>query len=173
MATATGRQVINGIDVPALRDYIESCISDPNRADRNPEVIARWVGGTRAEVVSPLGGPPVYMGGDEDPSALGMLLRTLVACDIEVVVNACSLLGVEIDELSIEAQGHANVGRYLGIGSADGPGYRSASYVIHLKTKGGASEELIEAIRRAVAEGSPVGDTLERHVELNMDLDIS
>ena len=56
-------------------------------------VTARWVGGTRAEVTSSVGGAPVYMGGDDDPSAMGMLLRSLVACDIEVVVTRATMLG--------------------------------------------------------------------------------
>ena len=58
--------VINGIDVDELRDYIESCRLDASAADRNPTVSARWVGGSRAEVTSSLGGAPVYMGGPDD-----------------------------------------------------------------------------------------------------------
>ena len=53
--------VINGIDVDELRGYIESCRLDTSAADRNPTVSARWVGGSRAEVTSSLGGAPVYM----------------------------------------------------------------------------------------------------------------
>ncbi len=115
---------INGVDVTELREYIESCRLDASQADRNPVVVARWVGGGRAEVTSSLGGPPVYMGGEDDPSALGMLLRSLAACDVEVVATKAALLGVEIEDLSVEARGYANVNRYLGLESEGGPGYQ-------------------------------------------------
>ena len=83
VATRSGQR-LNGLDVDELRAYIDSVKADAAQADRDPTVVARWVGGTRAEVVSTLGGPAVYMGGDDDPSAMGMLLRGLAACDIEV-----------------------------------------------------------------------------------------
>ena|SRR6187399_1462857 len=159
--------VINGIDVDELRDYIESCRLDTSAADRNPTVSARWVGGSRAEVTSSLGGAPVYMGGPDDPSALGMLLRSLAACDIEVVANKAALLGVEIEDLVIEARGFANVSRYLGLEAPAGPGYQGISYTVRLKTKGATPDQL-EAIRQACEDGSPVGDTIARRVPLEL-----
>ena len=158
---------INGIDVEELREYIESCAQDPGRADRDPVVVGRWVGGTRAEVAAKTGGAPVYMGGPDDLSAMGMLLRTLAACDIEVIANRAALLGVEIDDLSIEVSGHFNVGRYLGLDAPAGPGYDRVSYVVRLKTRGATAEQL-EEIRQACLTGSPVGDTLERHVPVDL-----
>jgi uncharacterized OsmC-like protein len=163
-------QLINGIDIAELAEYTESCRIDPARADRNPTVIARWVGGGRAEVTSTLGGPPVYMGGPDDPSALGMLLRSLAACDVEVVATRAASLGVEIEDLWIEAQGYANIGRYLGLASPMSPGYQRIAYTVHIKAKGATADQL-EEIRRACVEGSPVGDTLERAVELEMDFE--
>ena len=162
---------INGIDVDALRSYVDRVASDPSQADRDPVVLARWLGGTRAEVVSSLGGPPVYMGGDDDPSAMGMLLRTLAACDIEVVANRAALLGVEIDELSIEARGHFNVRRYLGLDAEQDSGYQEIAYTIRLRTRG-ASEEQLAEIRRACELGSPVGDTLARAVTVHASFEI-
>lgn len=170
--SATTAQKINGIDVGELNDYIESCVVDPKQADRDPVVIGRWVGGTRAEVTSSLGGPPVYMGGPDDPSALGMLIRTLAACDIEVVANKAALLGVEIADLSIEVRGHANVSRYLGLDAADGPGYGRISYAVKLRTNGATPEQL-EEIRQACVVGSPVGDTLERAVPVDLEFEAS
>lgn len=159
---------INGIDVAQLRGYIEACRRDPARADRDPVVVGRWLGGTRAEVAAVGGGPAVYMGGPADPSALGMLLRTLAACDIEVVANRAALLGVEIVDLSIEVAGHANVNRYLGLDGASGPGFERIEYTIRLTTRG-ATEEQLAQIRTACEEGSPVGDTLTRQVHLSLD----
>lgn len=172
MATLDRTTEINGIDVAELRAYIESCRVDPTRADRDPVVVARWVGGTRAEVTSSLGGPPVYMGGDDDPSAMGMLLRTLAACDIEVIANKAALLGVEIEDLSVEAIGHFNVKRYLGLDAEFGPGYQRVSYTVRLKTRGATAEQL-EEIRQACLMTSPVADTLERHVPVSPNFEAS
>ena len=172
MSTTDAAVQVNGIDVKQLRDYIEACINDPARAQRDPIVVARWVGGTRAEVTSSIGGPPVYMGGPDDPSALGMLLRTLAACDVEVVASKAALLGVEILDLSIEARGHADVSRYLGIESPSRPGYQRISYTVRMKTNGATAEQL-DAIRQACLVGSPVGDTLEREVPLSLEFQVT
>ncbi|MDQ2942790.1 MAG: OsmC family protein [Candidatus Dormibacteraeota bacterium] len=169
---ANSGTMLNGIDVDELRDYIHAVQADPSQADRHPVVVARWVGGTRAEVVSSLGGPAVFMGGDEDPSAMNMLLRALAACDVEVVANAAALLAIEIEDLSAEARGDFNVQRYLGLTAPDGPGYQTVSYTIRLRTKGATAEQL-EAIRAACRDGSPVGDTLERHVPLTLEFEAS
>jgi len=169
--TRTGQQ-LNGMDVDELRDYIESVTVDAGRADRDPTVMARWVGGTRAEVISTLGGPPVYMGGDDDPSAMGMLLRALAACDIEVVVTRATLLGIDIEDLTIEAKGYFNVARYLGVDAPSGAGYQRTSYTVRLKTKEGASPEQIADLKAAL-EASPVGDTFERSVPVSFEFEVT
>jgi uncharacterized OsmC-like protein len=170
-STQTGQR-LNGMDVDELREYIDSVSADGSQADRDPTVTARWVGGTRAEVVSTQGGPPVYMGGDADPSAMGIMLRALAACDIEVVATRATLLGIEIEDLRIEAKGYFNVARYLGVDAPSGAGYQRASYTVHLKTKGGASPEQIADLHAAL-EASPVGDTFERNVPVSVEFDVS
>jgi hypothetical protein len=50
---------LNGIDVKELRDYVASAERDSAVAERNPVVVARWVGGDQAEVVATTGGPAV------------------------------------------------------------------------------------------------------------------
>lgn len=167
MGDEPGDTPVNGIDVGRLTEFIDAVAEDSTKADRNPVVVARWVGGTRAEVTSALGDAPVYMGGDDDLSAMGMLLRTLAACDVEVIANRAALLGVQIEDLSVEARGYFNIKRYLGLEAGHGPGYQDVSYTIRLRTKG-ASPEQLEVLRRACVEGSPVGDTLERPVAVSM-----
>ena len=171
MVTARAQSQINGIDREDLGTYIDSVRSDPTQADRKPTVVARWVGGTRAAVTSSSGGPPVFMGGDDDPSAMGMLLRALAACDIEVVVTRATVLGIQIEELSIEANGYFNVARYLGVDSPEGAGYQRASYVVRLRTNGATAEQIADI--RSALEASPVGDTFQRNVPVTFDLEIT
>jgi len=165
-------ETINGVDVGELRDYIDAVKADETQADRNPTVVAQWVGGTRAEVTSALGGPPTYIGGDDDPSAMGMLLRCLAACDVEVIANRAALLGVQIQELSVEASGYYNIQRYLGLAAAHGPGHQRIAYTIRLKTSGATAEQL-DAIRHACIEDSPIGQTLERTVPVTFEFEAS
>jgi hypothetical protein len=171
MVTVRTGQQLNGLDVDELRDYIDSVCADDAAADRKPTVIGRWVGATRAAVSGASGRNPVFMGGDEDPSAMGMLLRALVACDIEVVVTRATLLGIEIEDLTIEAKGRFNVASYLGIEASQGSGYQGVSYVVRLRTDGATDAQLDEI--RGALRASPVGDTLERHVPIDFELDVS
>jgi uncharacterized OsmC-like protein len=170
MVTTKVERRLNGLDVDELHEYIDAVKSDSTKADRKPDVIARWVGGTRAEITSPLGGAPVYMGGDDDPSAMGMVLRALTACDIEVIVTRATLMGIEIEDLSIEAKGYFNVTSYLGVEAPIGAGYQSASLDVRMKTKGATADQVAEL--RAALESSPVGDTLERHVPVTVALHV-
>ena len=145
---------LNGIDVDELRDYVATVAQDPMEADRDPAVVARWVGAERAEVTLPSGEAPVFFGGDGD----------------DLVANRASLLGGKIESLTVEATGHFNVLRYLGLDAPDGPGYDRIAYTVRLKTRGATSEQLAE-LRRACEEASPVGDTLRRSVALSLEFD--
>ena len=159
---------INGMDVAELREYIESVEADSTKGEHEPTMTARWIGGLRAAVTSSLGGPVVFMGGDDEPGAMGMLMRSVAACDIEVVVTKATLLGVRIRELTIEATGHFNVAQYLGVATEEGSGYSRVSYVVHLKVDS-ATPEQVKEIREAL-DASPVGDTLKRAVPVTFEL---
>lgn len=163
---------INGIDVDRLREYVSSVSEDAAMADRDPVVVARWAGGDRAEVAFASGEAPVSVGGTDGPSAMKMVLASLAACDVDLVVNRAALLGVEIESLTVEATGHFNVGRYLGLDDAPGPGYERIAYTIRLKTRRGTPEQLAD-LRRACERASPVGDTLQRPVALRMRFEAS
>jgi uncharacterized OsmC-like protein len=172
METAGEIAQLNGIDVKELRDYVASAERDPGVAERNPVVVARWVGGDQAEVVSAAGGPAVVFGGDNAPSAMNMLLRSMAACDVDLIANRAALLGVEIESLNVEARGHFNVRRYLGLETGQAPGYDRVSYTVRLRTKGATPEQIAE-LRRACEEASPVGDTLQRSVPLILEFEAS
>jgi uncharacterized OsmC-like protein len=161
---------VNGIDVDELREFVATVERDAALADRDPVVVARWAGGERAEVAFPSGEASVFMGGDGEPSAMKMVLASLAACDVDLVANRAALLGVEIESLTVEATGHFNVRRYLGIDADSGSGYERVAYVVRLKTRGGTPDQLAE-LRRACEHASPVGDTLQRNVALSLQFD--
>jgi uncharacterized OsmC-like protein len=158
------------LDIAELREQITAIEADRAAGDREASITTRWVGGLRSAATSSLGGPTVFMGGDEDPGAMGMLLRALAACDIEVIVTRASLVGLRLDGLWIEVRGSFNVAPYLGVASPEGAGYRSISFVVHMNAPDAAPEQ-IEEIRTALSV-SPVGETLTRRVPVTFELDV-
>lgn len=162
---------VNGLDLSELREQIAAIEANRAAGDREASITTRWVGGLRSAATSRFGGPTVFMGGDEDPGAMGMLLRALAACDIEVIVTRASLLGVRLDGLWIEVKGSFNVAPYLGLASAQGAGYERISFVVHMSAPD-ATPEQIEEIRTALA-ASPVGDTLTRPVPVTFELEVA
>jgi uncharacterized OsmC-like protein len=159
------------MDIDALQRVVAKARLDRSLADRDPIVTARWTGGDTSEVTFASGERPVRFeaGG---PSAMKMLLAALVACDVDLIATQATLLGVEIESLSVQATGHFNVARYLGVETDDAPGYeRIASHVV-LRTRNGTPAQL-EALRRACEEASPVTDTLRRGPRLSLEFEAS
>ena len=62
--------------------------------------------------------------------------------------------------------------RYLGVQTNQGAGLQRVSYVVHLKTREPLTPEQIAELREALA-ASPVGDTFERPVPVEFDVDLS
>jgi uncharacterized OsmC-like protein len=156
---------LNGNNVVELNQFIEAVRRDPARADRNPKLTAHWVGGSRSRVECD--GKVMYIGGDDELNAMRVLLAALAACDADVIATHASLMGLEIETLSVEVGGHFNVCAYLGLPNTPGSGYDGVAYTIHTRIPGATPEQLSE-LRRRVESGSPVGDSLARPIRLKM-----
>lgn len=160
---ATQSLLINGQDVQELRSFREAAQADPGRADRDPVVTAEWRGGDRSVVRS--GDMSIEVNAPGTLSPMRLLLASLVACEIDVVAMHAALIGVTIERLTIEANGHFNVRSYLGLSGAVGSGYDRIDYTVRLRAPG-ISEDQIAALREALERSSPVGDSLSRTVPL-------
>jgi len=160
-------EIINEMNVAEFRQYVEQVRKDPSVAERNPKIVARWLGESRAQVE--LEGVVVHMGGDQDPSAMWVFLASLAACDVEVVATHASLLGLKLESLEVEATGHFDIRRLLGL---DGPrpGYDRIAYTVRLHAPG-ATKEQIERLRAICERGSPVGDSLARSIPLELKIE--
>lgn len=113
-----------------------------------------------------------FIGGENEPSAVKMLLASLVACDINLIVNRASVLGVGIKSLTVEATGHFNVQRYLGVSSAPGPGYDRIAHTVRLEAPGATRKQLAE-LQHTCEHASPVADTLRQSVALTLEFNQS
>lgn len=159
---------LNGVPVAALNNFIEAVRNDPASADRNPKLVAHWVGGSRSRVE--FKNIVTYIGGDDELNPMQMLLASLAACDVDLLAMHASLMGLKIETLSVEAKGHFNVRSYLGLPDAPGSGYDSIAYTIRVRAPDATPEQL-EQLRKQVEYGSPVGDSLARHVHLQMQFE--
>lgn len=157
---------LNGYDAERLRAYVDAVRREPGKAERNPALTATWVGGRRARVE--LQGKVVHVGGDDEYSAMQLLLASLAACDVEVVTTHATLLGIPIRSLQIEARGHFTVQRLFGISPAPAPGYDDIFYTVRLDAPAATPEQ--RAILKEMCERvSPVGDSLGRSIPLRLE----
>lgn len=161
---------INGINVAETLEFKDLCREDPAKADRDPVVVAHWVGGSRSRVE--FNDKVVHIGGDDELNPMQMLLGTLAACDVDLVAMHASLLGLKIERLSVEAKGHFNVQSYLGLVGTPGSGYGAISYAVRLSVPG-ASPEQISHLRERCERSSPVGDSLARAIPLKLEFEAS
>ena len=159
---------INGVNVTGLLEFRDVVVQDSAEADRNPTLIAHWVGGSRSRVE--FKDKVVHMGGDGELNPMQMFLATLAACDVDLVAMHASFLGLKIESLSVEATGHFNVQSYLGLDGAPGSGYDAIAYTVRLSAPGVTSEQ-IDILRERCERSSPVGDSLRRAIPLKLEFE--
>jgi uncharacterized OsmC-like protein len=169
MTTILKDRPLNGIDVAQVRQEQEAARRDLAAVDRNPRLMAHWVGGTRARIE--MGDIIAYLGGSDDFSAMRALLASLAACDVSVIATHAALLGIGLERLSVEAEGQFNAAAYLGVEGAPGPGYQGIRLTVRLRAPG-ATPEQVELLRRVLEHGSPVGDSLRRMVPTDVKLEV-
>lgn len=156
--------IINAIDVEQLRGMQERLKADPTVGNKEPTVLARWIGGGSAEITA--GDRKMKIGGEGNLNAMQALLASLAACDIDVILMHAALLGLTVEDLRIEVSGKFNTAGFYGIGEG-GSGYENITYTIHLKAPG-ATPEASEHLRERCERFSPVGDSLTRAVPLTL-----
>ena len=94
---------INGVNLTELLEFKDRVAQDSTKADRNPMLIAHWVGGSRSRVE--FKDKVVHIGGDDELNPMQMFLATLAACDVDLVAMHASFLGLKLESLTVEATG--------------------------------------------------------------------
>jgi len=159
---------INGVNVTELLEFKDRVAQDSTKADRNPMLIAHWVGGSRSRVE--FKDKVVHIGGDDELNPMQMFLATLAACDVDLVAMHASFLGLKLESLTVEATGHFNVQSYLGLDNAPGSGYDAIAYTVRLSAPG-VTPEQIALLRERCERSSPVGDSLTRAIPLKLEFE--
>lgn len=159
---------INSVNVTQMLEFKDLVAQDPTKAERNPALVAHWAGGSRSRVE--FKDKVVHIGGNDELNPMQMLLATLAACDVDVVAMHASLLGLNIESLSVEATGHFNVQSYLGLDGAPGSGYDAIAYTVRLSVPGATAEQITH-LRERCERSSPVGDSLTRAISLKLEFE--
>jgi uncharacterized OsmC-like protein len=160
---------INGIDLAALKAFIEDVRHEPRKGAFRSSVSTRWAGQARSDsTVSSLtlGGkkiphefqiradePRELLGEDTAPSPQELLLSALNACMIVTYAANATALGIKLDSLKIETEGELDLRGFLGIDSAVKPGYSEVHITVHIKSS--ASRERLEELHRIAMRVSP------------------
>ena len=161
-------EIINSVNVKELKEYIDSCKVNPSLAERKPKLTAHWIGDEHCRIE--VGDKSFEMGGYDkgQVSPMTMFLASLAACDAGVIANHAALMGLKIENLSVEASGHFNILAYIGLESKGGAGYDSVKLTFKLNAPE-ASDEQIAQLKEILERSSPVGDSFTRKIPIELE----
>ncbi len=162
-------RILNGIDVDELNDDIATLKSNPSRCQIAQKLTAEWVGGYRARVCR--GERELYIGGDEDFSAMSATHASFLACEIAVISQYATLRGIELEKLIIEGVGDFDIAKFMNVADDPGSGFQKINFNVKIKAKNATPEQLKDLVDLC-KKVSPVGDTLTRQVALNLKFEI-
>ena len=187
MTTKTMEKVVNGVDVQALRQAIESIEADPAAGQTAWKVCSRWQGGTRTDHFVEgfaMGGEQVHrqfkIEIDEPNELCGTnrfanpqeyLLAATNACMMVGYSAVAALMGIELTKLELEISGDIDLRGFLGIDSTVPPGYERLHYTVHLA--GNAEDDQLRALHKAVQRTSPNYYNISNPIELTCDLNLN
>ena len=178
--------VLNGIDLPALGEFVEQVKADPAQGNVRFRVTTRWSGQTRSETTIDgyeLAGRPIerrfkviadepvdLLGTDTAPNPQELLMTALNACMAVGYVAQASVHGIELRSLEIETHGQLDLRGFLGLDDTVPPGYRQLDYTVRIA--GDGTEEQFREIHQAVMKTSPNFFNLNQPICMNGRLEV-
>ena len=182
--TLTQPQVINGINVEALRDLIAGVRADAVKGHTHWGVTTCWKGGTLSETAvegCQIGDQWIerqFKFRTDEPLELGgtntfanpqeYLLGALNACMTVGYVAAASLFGIELESLEIESKGEIDLRGFLGLDANVKAGYDTVHYTVRIKGNGTPAQ--FKEIHEIVQKTSPNRFNISQPVRLTSSL---
>ena len=167
MSTTTN--MINGIDVDALRETIEAVKADPTKGHTQWKVASRWAGGTRSDHAVDgvtIGGQKVdrkftlqidepceLCGSNQFANPQEYLLAAMNACMMVGYAAVASVMGVTLTKLEFETTGDIDLRGFLGVDESIAKGYEQLHTTIRIAGDGTA--EQFEKMHEVVNRTSP------------------
>jgi uncharacterized OsmC-like protein len=176
--------VINGLDVDALKGLIGSVREDPSRGLTEWRVRSEWQGQARIrnDVESfSIGGEvvrrqhtievdePYELGGsNQHPNPQEVLMSALNSCMITGYAAVASLRGITLERLEIETSGEIDLRGFLGLDETVKPGYPGIEFTVRVAAD--APKETLEEILAFVLKTSPNYFNISQPVPLKSTL---
>ncbi|AZV59419.1 OsmC family protein [Peribacillus frigoritolerans] len=160
---------INGINVPALKSYIEEVKQNPKNAMIDYKVNLQWQGGTKSKVTTKgiqlgdqslernfsfiIDEPEQILGENTNPTPQEYLLGGMGACMIVGYSVGASVMGITLDKLEIDLEAGLDLRGFLEVDPEAPIGFKDVNYTI--RVKGNGTKEQYEKIHQTVIKASP------------------
>lgn len=186
MATATPT-ITNGVNVTQLVETVGHIKADPSLARFRFRTVSAWTSGgaTRTRIQGYYGAgqergrerafelagdePPVLLGGDTAPNAVEAVLHALASCIAVGMAYNAAARGIEIETLTLVAEGELDLHGFLGLSETVRPGFERITFTTKVKAK--ASRSQLEELCTYVQRTSPVLDILRNPVPVTIELE--
>jgi uncharacterized OsmC-like protein len=175
---------INGIDVEGLRNTMDEVDADPSKGLTSWRVATTWKGGTRTDTqvdgyaiagqqvkkdfTIKTDEPIELLGTNQYANPQEYLMAALNACMTVGYVAACSMEGIELDEVRIETSGDIDLRGFLGLDPNVKPGYDEIQYTVHIK--GNGTEAQFKKVHETVSAHSPNRFNIASPIKLKANL---
>jgi len=186
MTEVLTRNVVNGLDLDALKGVVGVVQQDASKALVRFSVATRWTGqtGSRTAVKGfELGGehiargfeivadePHELLGANTAPNPQELLMAAVNACMTVGYVAGASLRGITLDKLEIETTGQLDLRGFLGLDDSVPPGYEEIDYTVRIA--GDGTREQFDEIHRTVMQTSPNYFNIARPIRMNGKLQV-
>jgi len=180
----TSHEVVNGLDVTALKDVIHDVEQEPAKGIVEFRVKTEWKGQTHSETSVDsytIGGTEVprsfkiqvdepceLLGTNTAPNPQEMLMTALNACIMVGYTAGAAVKGIKLEKLEIETKGELDLRGFLGIDPNVRPGYESIAYKVTMK--GNGTLEQFREIPENVMKTSPNYFNISQPIRVDSEL---
>jgi len=182
------QKMINGVPVDRLFDTIEAVKQNPGLGEFHFRAKSRWVNGGHymSEIKDFYGAgeedttrkkpfilhgdePDILLGKNKGPNPVEFVLHGLAGCLSTTFIYYAAAQGIKIDEVEFELEGDLDIRGFLGLSKNVRPGYQGIRVIY--KVKSDASEEKLNELCKLAQLRSPVFNTLESPVPVDVKLE--
>ncbi|MFC2176830.1 OsmC family protein [Actinomycetota bacterium] len=173
LTTDTTNQ-LNDVDIETVAELIGAVSEEPAKAASQWSAKVIWTGAFRSEAhireFAPIqSDEPKGLGGtDLAPNPVEQLIAALGNCLAVGYAANATAAGIELDSLEIDLEGDLNLETFLGLDSDGHAGYNAIRANVRIESD--AASAAIEELHRQVIGTSPVGHTLNRAIDVAIEL---
>lgn len=187
-STMVAPTIRNGVNVDDLLGTIEAVTEDATNGRLKFNVSSNWLGGFQSRHTPgaySVGGqdgthsanyslvsdqPDELRGADGGINPIELLLSALSACLAVGYAANAAVLGIELDDLSLEISGDGSLDGFMNIRDAR-PGLESITVKVNVSTS--APAEAVEELHAYVTEHSPIWDTIRNPVKIRSQVAVT